>query len=93
MLARQRLLRQLRTAQVANPVVITGDWHSTFVNDVLHDFDRPGSRVVATEFVTPAITSNGDGPVYGPCYGHVHPLQPAHPLLRGRPEGLFSGST
>jgi alkaline phosphatase D len=88
-LARQRLLRQLRTAQVANPVVITGDWHSTFVNDVLHDFDRPGSRVLATEFVTPAITSNGDGPVYGPYYGPFIPYNPHIRFFEGDRKGYF----
>jgi alkaline phosphatase D len=88
-LARQRLLQQLRRPEVANPVVITGDWHSTFVNDVLHDFDRPGSRIVATEFVTPAITSNGDGPVYGPYYGPFISYNPHIRFFEGDRKGYF----
>ena len=70
-------------------MVITGDWHSTFVNDVLHDFDRPGSRVLATEFVTPAITSNGDGPVYGPYYGPFIPYNPHIRFFEGDRKGYF----
>ena len=88
-LARQRLLRQLRAAHVANPVVLTGDWHSTFVNDVLQNFDRPNSRIVATEFVTPAITSNGDGPVYGPYYGPFVPYNPHIRFFEGDRKGYF----
>ena len=42
-------------------VFLTGDWHSTFVNDLTLDFEDPSSPPVATEFVTPAITSGGDG--------------------------------
>lgn len=67
--ARKRLLDTMVDAGTRNPVFITGDWHSTFVNDVHHDFDRAGSSVVATEFVGTSITTNGDGDVYGPYYG------------------------
>jgi len=48
--------------EVSNPVVVTGDWHSTFVNDILRDFDDPSSPVVASEVVGTSISSNGDGP-------------------------------
>lgn len=88
-LARARLLHQLRAARVANPVVITGDWHSTFVNDIKRDFDRPDSPVVATEFVTPAITSNGDGLVYGPYYGPFVPYNPHIRYFEGDRKGYF----
>ena len=58
--ARQRILRDVAARGVRNPVVITGDWHSTFVNDLKVDFDDPASPVVATEFAGPAITSGGE---------------------------------
>lgn len=45
---------------VSNPIVVTGDWHSTFVNDTHADFDVTSSPVVATEFVGTSISSNGD---------------------------------
>ncbi len=74
--ARQRLIRDWRRADTRNAVVVTGDWHSSFVNDILADFDRPGSRTVATEFVSPAITTGGDGTPYGPYYGPMIKFNP-----------------
>jgi alkaline phosphatase D len=77
--ARQRLIDHLVEARIRNPVVITGDWHSTFVNDIKLDFSNPGSATVATEFVGTSISSNGDVPVYGPYYG---PMIPANPHIK-----------
>ena len=42
----------------ANPVVITGDIHSSWVTDIKVDYDDPASPVVATEFVGTSITSD-----------------------------------
>jgi alkaline phosphatase D len=42
--ARNRLTRAWVQHQVSNPVVVTGDWHSTFVNDIKRDFDDPPRR-------------------------------------------------
>ena len=77
--ARQRLIDHLAAARVRNPVVITGDWHSTFVNDIKADFGDPNSATVATEFVGTSISSNGDGIIYGPYYG---PMIPANPHIK-----------
>jgi len=55
---------------------MTGDWHSTFVNDVRLDPTNPSSPVVLPEIVTPALSSNGDGEVYGPYYGPMIPFNP-----------------
>ncbi|MEO5852066.1 MAG: alkaline phosphatase D family protein [Nocardioides sp.] len=74
--ARTRLLDQVVQRQVRNPVFITGDWHSTFVNDIRQDFDVPDSPVVATEFVGTSISTNGDGIVYGPYYGPMVTFNP-----------------
>ncbi|MBD0280651.1 MAG: alkaline phosphatase D family protein [Thermoleophilaceae bacterium] len=41
--ARQRLIDHLVRARVRNPLMITGDWHSTFVNDIKLDFSNPDS--------------------------------------------------
>ena len=67
--ARQRIIDHLAEARIRNPMLITGDWHSTFVNDIKADFSDPDSTTVATEFVGTSISSNGDFPVYGPYYG------------------------
>jgi alkaline phosphatase D len=60
-------------------MIITGDWHSTFVNDIKADFSKPNSATVATEFVGTSISSNGDGIIYGPYYG---PMVPANPHIK-----------
>jgi alkaline phosphatase D len=77
--ARQRIIDHLHTRRIRNPVLITGDWHSTFVHDIKLDFARPESPTVATEFVGTSISSNGDVPVYGPYYG---PMIDANPHIR-----------
>ena len=77
--ARQRIIDHLVDARVRNPVLITGDWHSTFVNDIKTDFSNPDSATVATEFVGTSISSNGDVPVYGPYYG---PMIDANPHIK-----------
>lgn len=71
--ARERLLKTIQGSKAKNPVILTGDWHSTFVNDVKLDFDNRYSPVMATEFVTPAITSGGDDEPYGPYYAPMIP--------------------
>lgn len=55
--ARQRILDTIIRHRPANPVIISGDWHSHWVNDILADFDNPASEVVATEFVGTSISS------------------------------------
>jgi alkaline phosphatase D len=62
---RKRLLSTIAAAKVSNPVVLTGDIHSNWVNDLKVDFDRPESPTVATEFVGSSITSGGDGSAEG----------------------------
>ena len=57
-------------------MILTGDWHSTFANDVKENYEDPRARTVAAEFVTPSVTSNGDNEVYGPYYGPMIPFNP-----------------
>jgi alkaline phosphatase D len=55
--ARQRILDFLNQRRPSNPIVLTGDTHSSWVSDLLADFNNPGSPVVGTEFVGTSITS------------------------------------
>jgi alkaline phosphatase D len=57
--ARGRLLHDIATVKPANPLVIGGDVHCTWVADLKTDFDDPQSPVVATEFCGTSITSQG----------------------------------
>ncbi|HEY9695934.1 MAG TPA: alkaline phosphatase D family protein [Trichocoleus sp.] len=56
--ARRRLLQFLSDHRPSNPIVITGDIHSSWVHDLKVDFDKPESATIATEFVGTSITSN-----------------------------------
>lgn len=58
---RQRLLQFWRDHQIANPVVLTGDIHSNWVNNLQVDSSRPEDAVVGTEFVATSISSGGNG--------------------------------
>jgi phosphodiesterase/alkaline phosphatase D-like protein len=71
---------------------LTGDWHSTFVNDLKLDFKDPNASVVATEFVTPAITSGGDGTPYGPYYAPMIPFNPHIEYYEGDRRGYFKAT-
>jgi alkaline phosphatase D len=58
---RRRLLRHFHDAKIANPVVLAGDIHCNWANELIADFDDLDSQSVATEFVGTSITSGGDG--------------------------------
>jgi alkaline phosphatase D len=88
-LARKRLLTDVAETALRNPVFLTGDWHSTFANDLKLDFKDPASPVVAAEFVTPAITSGGDGTPYGPYYSPMIPFNPHIKYYEGDRRGYF----
>jgi alkaline phosphatase D len=55
--ARRRLLGYVAQRRPTNPVVLGGDMHCFWVNDLKPDFDDPRSPVVATELVGTSITS------------------------------------
>jgi alkaline phosphatase D len=58
---RRRVLSFLSERRIANPVVLTGDIHSNWANELSADFERPGGAPIAAEFVGTSITSGGDG--------------------------------
>jgi alkaline phosphatase D len=57
--ARTRLLGHVRDSRVANPVVLSGDIHSFWANDLKADFDDPRSATIATELVGTSVSSVG----------------------------------
>lgn len=59
--ARARFMRFLAEKKPSNPVVITGDVHSSWVCDLREKFRDKNSPVVATEFTGTSISSGGDG--------------------------------
>jgi alkaline phosphatase D len=86
------LLQDAVDARLRNPVSHTGDWHSTFVNDLKVDFKNPESPTVTTELVTPAITTGGDGTPYGPYYAPMVPYNPHVRYYEGDRRGYFKAT-
>jgi alkaline phosphatase D len=56
-LARGRILNFLESTRTSNPIVLTGDIHSSFVADLKRDFLEPNSETIGTEFVGTSISS------------------------------------
>ena len=59
--SRRRLLNFFHERNVPNPVVLTGDIHVNWVNDLMLESDRADSPIVGTEFVGSSMTSGGNG--------------------------------
>ncbi len=59
--SRRRLLRFLHERRVPNPVVLTGDIHLNWVNDLQLDFQDPTSPLVGTELVGTSMNNGGNG--------------------------------
>jgi alkaline phosphatase D len=57
----ERLMKFLAERKPSNPIVITGDIHSNWVNDLKVDWKNEKAAVVGTEFVGTSISSGGDG--------------------------------
>lgn len=75
---RDRVLRFLDETRPANPVVLTGDIHSSWVGNLLADFDDPNSDAVAAEFVGTSISS-----AFGDDYARLaRRTLPANPHIR-----------
>jgi alkaline phosphatase D len=56
--ARTRLMTHVRDARVSNPVVLSGDIHSFWANDLKVDYDDPAAPVVGTEFVGTSVSAH-----------------------------------
>ena len=58
---RMDLVKWIGERKVANPVVLTGDIHSNWVNELRVDDRNAETPVIATEFVGTSISSSGNG--------------------------------
>ncbi|MGA4956056.1 alkaline phosphatase D family protein [Streptomyces lavendulocolor] len=74
---RKEILNHVHTSGLEDLVVITGDWHSAFVDDIRTDFDDPSSPLVGTEFTAHSITSGAYSADWnatnGPLMGRANP--------------------
>jgi alkaline phosphatase D len=60
--ARARLLQHLDDAQIANPVVLTGDIHSAWAADLRLDFSETGGDAIGSEYIVTSVTAGGPKP-------------------------------
>lgn len=58
---RMELVKFLAERKIANPVVLTGDIHSNWANELRVDDRKLDEPTVATEFVATSISSGGNG--------------------------------
>jgi alkaline phosphatase D len=72
--ARERFLEQLE--RVSNPLVVTGDVHSSWACEVNKDVRDPASESVAVELIGTSISSTGNG------HDNPHPVEPDNPQVK-----------
>jgi alkaline phosphatase D len=58
---RVELVQYMADHKVSNPIILTGDIHSNWVNDLRINDLKPEQPVVGTEFVATSISSGGNG--------------------------------
>jgi alkaline phosphatase D len=85
--ARQRVIDSIATSKARNPVILGGDIHSFWVNDIKRDFNKPNSPTVATEFVGTSITSNNPSQE---SFANSVPLNPHIKLMDAQRHGWVS---
>ncbi|MEV4757277.1 alkaline phosphatase D family protein [Micromonospora sp. NPDC049559] len=59
--SRARIQQGWRDRQVRNPLVLTGDVHRAWANNLKADYANPNSATIGTELVCTSITSGGNG--------------------------------
>ncbi|HEX6312700.1 MAG TPA: alkaline phosphatase D family protein, partial [Acidimicrobiia bacterium] len=59
--ARDRLMASLLDTRAPNPVVLTGDVHSSWVGALQENFDDPSAQPLGTEHIAPGVTSPPSG--------------------------------
>nr|WP_296066588.1 alkaline phosphatase D family protein [uncultured Actinoplanes sp.] len=59
--SRSRIQQGWRDRAVRNPLVLTGDVHAAWANDLKADYTTANSATIGTELVCTSITSGGDG--------------------------------
>ena len=85
--ARDRLIGHIHESKVQNPVVLTGDIHSYWVNDLKRDFDKKASPVVATEFVGTSVSAH---PAPYDVFAKLLPDNPHVRFFESRKRGYVS---
>lgn len=76
---RNRLFDVIKNNNIKNMVVLTGDSHKNWVNDLKEDFNNPASQTLGTEFMGTSISSGGNGTDFP---GHASSILAANPHIK-----------
>lgn len=77
---RMNLMRFIAERRVPNPIVLTGDIHTNWANELRIDDRRPDTPVVAVEFVGTSISSGGNMSWVNPVIEEL--IQAKNPCVR-----------
>jgi alkaline phosphatase D len=58
---RDRLFKVVKENRIQNFIVLSGDQHNNWVNELMEDFNDAKSPILGTEFLGTSITSGGNG--------------------------------
>lgn len=81
--ARNRILSHLMSRGISNPVVLTGDIHTAWANDLKADWGDPSSQTIGTEYICTSISAGGAQPAtffeqYLPAAPYIKFFDPNH---------------
>jgi alkaline phosphatase D len=80
---RQKLLEHIRDHKISNAVILTGDIHSNWANELRIDDLKADLPTVATEFVTTSLSSGGNGSSQAYDLSDRNPCNKFHNRERG----------
>jgi alkaline phosphatase D len=86
---RAKLLQYLAAEAVSNPVVLSGDIHSTWMNDLVLNPDDPAAKVIASEFVSTSISSDFPAAFDAPVKATLATLNPRTRYFDGSRRGYL----
>lgn len=73
------LIRFLQDRKVLNPIILTGDVHTNWINELRVDDRKEDQPLIATEFVTTSISSGGNG---SDTYSTIDTFKAANPCVK-----------
>lgn len=88
--ARDRLIQAIAERAPNRTVVLTGDIHSNWVNEISSTFRGPRKPSIAAEFVTTSISSGGDGNATLPANARAALAENPHVQWHNRQRGYVS---
>ena len=88
--AQSRMLKTIAERAPNRTIVLTGDIHTSWANELASDFSRPGRPVVAAEFAATSISSGGDGTATLPPNAVAQLAENPHVKWHHRQRGYIS---